>query len=143
MGQTGVWNGEAIEGFVVRTQLVDYPFGESARGDTPHEPGSTHFFKVEFDEPPMMYCDWREITKNLLSAKGPIDHVSMPKNKMKRPETKAYVNWVKVEIKRDKKQFEGYLGNKGIIRTRLRYLDWLAFEEGEKGIRPCRRTRTR
>ena len=81
--------------------------------------------------------------KNLLSAKGPIDHVSMPKNKMKRPETKAYVNWVKVEIKRDKKQFEGYLGNKGIIRTRLRYLDWLAFEEGEKGIRPCRRTRTR
>ena len=39
-----------------------------------------------------------------------------------------------MDIKRDKKQFEGYLGNKGIIGTRLRYLDWLAPEEGKKGI---------
>ena len=40
-----------------------------------------------------------------------------------------------MEIKRDKKQFEGYFRNKGIIGTRLRYLDWLAPEEGKKGIK--------
>ena len=39
--------------------------------------------------------------QNLLSAKGPIDHVSMLKNKMKRPETKVCVNWVTAEIKGD------------------------------------------
>ena len=76
--KSGFWNGEAAEGFVVK-----------------------------FDEPYTMYRDWREITKKLLSAKDPIDHVSMPKNKMTRPETKVYV----------------------------RYLDWLASEEGKKGIK--------
>ena len=40
-----------------------------------------------------------------------------------------------MEIKRDKKQFEGYFGNKGITGTRLRYLDWLASKEGKKGIK--------
>ena len=134
VGETGIWNGEAIEGFVVRTHLAKYPFGESAQAATPYKPGSTLFFKVKFDEPYMMYRDWREITKKLLSAKGPIDYVSMPRNKMKRPETKVYVNWIKAEIKRDRKPFEGYLDNKGIIATRLRYLDWLASEDGKKGI---------
>ena len=40
-----------------------------------------------------------------------------------------------MEIKRDKKQFDWYLGNKGIIGMCLRYLDWLASEEGKKGIK--------
>lgn len=136
VGETGMWNGEAIEGFVVRTHLAEYPFGENAKDATPYKPGSTLFFKVKFDEPYMMYRDWREITKKLLSAssKGPIDHVSVPKNKMKRPETKVYVKWVKEEIKRDRKQFNGYLENKGIIKMRTKYLEWLASEEGKKGI---------
>ena len=56
-------------------------------------------------------------------------------NKMKRDETKAYVNWVKAEIMRDKRQFEGYFGNKGITGARLRYLDWLASKEGKKGMK--------
>ena len=106
----GIWNREAIEGFVVRTHLVDYPswlVDYPSWDATPYKPGSTHFFKVKFDEPYMMYRDWREITKKLLSTKGPIDHVSTPKNKMKRSETKVYV----------------------------RCLDWLASEEGKEGIK--------
>ena len=35
VGDTGIWNAEAIEGFIVHTHLVDYPFGESARDATP------------------------------------------------------------------------------------------------------------
>ena len=73
----------------------------------------------------MTYRDWQE---KLLSAKGPIDCVSILKNKMKRPETGVYAKRIKAE-------FEGYLKNKGIIVTRLRYLDWLASEEGNKGIK--------
>ena len=73
----------------------------------------------------MTYRDWQE---KFLSAKGPIDCVSILKNKMKRPETGVYAKRIKAE-------FEGYLKNKGIIVTRLRYLDWLASEEGNKGIK--------
>ena len=40
-----------------------------------------------------------------------------------------------MEIKRDKKQFDWYLGNRGITGMCLRYLDWLASEEGKKGIK--------
>ena len=67
----------------------------------------------------------------------------MPMNKMKRDETKAYVNWVKAEIMRDKRQFEGYFGNKGITGTRLRYLDWLASKEGKKGIKAVEEDETK
>ena len=67
----GIWNREAIEGFVVRTHLVDYP----SRDAIPYKPGSTIFFKVQFDELYMMYRDWREITKKLLSTKGPSEDV--------------------------------------------------------------------
>ena len=73
----------------------------------------------------MTYCDWQE---KLLLAKGPIDCVLIPKNRMKRPETGVYAKQIKGE-------FEGYLKNKGIIATCLRYLDWLASEEGSKGIK--------
>ena len=73
----------------------------------------------------MTYRDWQE---KLLSAKGPIDCVSITKNKMKRPGTWVYAKRIKAE-------FEGYLKNKGIFATCLRYLDWLASEEGNKGIK--------
>ena len=73
----------------------------------------------------MTYRDWQE---KFLLAKGPIDCVSILKNKMKRPETGVYAKRIKAE-------FEGYLKNKGITVTCLRYLDWLASEEGNKGIK--------
>ena len=72
----------------------------------------------------MTYRDWQV---KLLSAKGPIDCVSIPENKMKRPETGVYAKRIKAKL-------EGYLKNKGIIVTRLRYLDWLASEERNKSI---------
>lgn len=31
MEEAGVWNGEAIEGFVVQTHWAKYPFGDSAK----------------------------------------------------------------------------------------------------------------
>jgi tRNA ligase len=135
IGKTGKWNGEAIEGFVVRTHVVEPPQGESNRSASPYAPGSTFFFKVKFDEPYMMYRDWREITKKLLSAKGSLNEVKLPQNKMKRLETKTYVKWVKEEIKRNRSAFSEYTKGKGIISTREKFLQWMTSEEGKKGLK--------
>ncbi|KAF9265691.1 hypothetical protein L218DRAFT_155694 [Marasmius fiardii PR-910] len=133
VSKTQHWEGEAVEGFVVRTHVTEPPDGRgrSERSDaSPYAPGSSFFFKVKFDEPYMMYRDWREMTKKLLTQKGPLSAESLPRNKMKRPETKKYVNWVTQEIKRDRKQFDGYAKGKGIIATRERFLAWLRGESG-------------
>jgi len=77
----------------------------------------------------MMYRDWQEITKSLLS-KG--ESARLAKNKMARPETKTYVAWVKEEIKRNPSLFEGYTKGHGIIASRERFLEWLETDEGKR-----------
>ncbi|KAF9905463.1 hypothetical protein EC991_001630 [Linnemannia zychae] len=49
----GEYDNRAVEGFVVRSKV---------KGD-----GTTHFFKIKYDEPYLMYREWREITKRLWS----------------------------------------------------------------------------
>jgi tRNA ligase len=128
ISSSGKWNGEALEGFVVRTTVSLPPINGDTRADaSPYAPGSSFFFKVKFDEPYMMYRDWREITKSLLS-RG--EDANLPKNKMKRPETQVYVDWVRGEIKKHPKLFEGYTKGHGIIATRERFLEWLETKEG-------------
>jgi tRNA ligase len=119
---TGAWEGEPIEGFVVRTHV-------SKVGDAsaPYYPGDTFFFKVKFDEPYLMYRDWREVTKILLSAanKGnSLDSVKIPKSKLQREETRTYISWVKDEITHHPELFKDYLSGKGIIAIRERFLDY-------------------
>ncbi|KAJ7627799.1 RNA ligase-domain-containing protein [Mycena polygramma] len=131
-GETGSWNGEAVEGFVVRTHVASTP------GKAPYAPGATFFFKVKFDEPYMMYRDWREVTKTLLrlheqqrAGKGAgMAEKAVHKGKMRRAETRAYVRWVIGEIARDPEAFEEYSKNKGIIATRERFLAYLTTPEG-------------
>jgi tRNA ligase len=129
IAETGKWNGEAVEGFVVRTHVME-PVDQSS-GASPYPAGSTLFFKVKFDEPYMMYRDWREITKMLLSSKGPLNQSRVSATRMKRPETRLYVKWVIKEIQTDRKPFEEYTKGKGIISTREKFLDWLASDEGK------------
>ncbi|XP_006456066.1 hypothetical protein AGABI2DRAFT_210807 [Agaricus bisporus var. bisporus H97] len=126
IGEVGEWEGEAVEGFVVRTHVTDSRSSsdKAARGELPYAPGSSFFFKIKFDEPYMMYRDWREVTKKLLSTKGPLVAASLPKGKMKREETKVYVKWVIQEIQKNRKQFDGYTKGHGIIATRERFLEW-------------------
>ena len=130
VGKSGEWNGVPLEGFVVRTRVVEPPTkGGKPASASPYEPGSSFFFKVKFDEPYMMYRDWREVTKSLLS-KGPAVS-NVPKGKLRRPETRVYVDWVINEIKRDQSQFKTYTQGKGIIATRERFLKWLESKEGQ------------
>ena len=140
VGRTGAWDGAALEGFVVRTR-VSAPFadtkrgkgsgqGRGGRGEVLYPAGASFFFKVKFDEPYLMYRDWREATKALLS-KGP-SAGNVPKGKMRRAETKLYVDWVCAEIRRDREPFRDFNKGKGIIATRERFLRWLESEEGQK-----------
>lgn len=125
VAKSGKWNGEAIEGFVVRCHVTE---ASNPDGDSPpYGPGSSFFFKIKFDEPYLMYRDWREITKMLLSAasKGSIDEAKLSKSKQRRPETIAYVTWVKREIATNPKLFEKYNFGKGIIATRERFLKYM------------------
>lgn len=138
IGRTGKWNGKALEGFVVRTHVSSQPptKGDKPVSASPYEPGSSFFFKVKFDEPYMMYRDWREVTKTLLS-KG-LAKSNVPKNKLRRPETKAYVQWVINEANRDPMPFKDYTKGRGIIATRERFLEWLETPEGQdvlKGVK--------
>ncbi|KAF9540969.1 hypothetical protein EC957_003607 [Mortierella hygrophila] len=47
----GEYDNRAVEGFVVRSKVKT--------------DGTTHFFKIKYDEPYLMYREWREITKRL------------------------------------------------------------------------------
>jgi len=78
-----------------------------------------------------MYRDWREVTRTLLSHSAKTGPASLSPSmlsahKMKRKETKVYVRWVIKEIQRDPHQFDEFSKGKGIIRTRERFLEWLA-----------------
>ena len=135
VGKTGKWEGEALEGFVVRTHVTEPSTGRGASVSlSPYEPGSSFFFKVKFDEPYMMYRDWREVTKTLLSTKGPLSNARIPKSKLKRPETKVYIKWVKGEIGRNRGQFENFGKGKGIIATRERFLKWMETGEAQEAV---------
>ena len=96
---------------------------------SPYPAGSSFFFKVKFDEPYMMYRDWREVTKMILSQDP--EKLKLPKNKMRRFETRAYVRWVKQEIARDREQFALYTKGRGIIATRDKFLEWFESENGK------------
>ncbi len=82
----------------------------------------------------MMYRDWREITKSLLSAKqkGNIAGARISKAKLKRRETVEYKNWVEKEILRNPKAFADYQNNRGIIAVREAFLKWRETPEGEQ-----------
>ena len=59
---------------------------------------------------------------------------SLPKSKMKRTETKVYVNWVIEEIRKDRASFDGFAKGKGVIATREKFLKFLETEQGMEAL---------
>ena len=47
------WNGESVEGFVVRMHIASFGWSNSSKaiGHSPYAPGSSFFFKVKFKAP--------------------------------------------------------------------------------------------
>ncbi|CAD6905264.1 unnamed protein product [Tilletia controversa] len=99
ISRTGSWKGEAIEGFVVRTHMPSSPkqiADDQPAARPPYEPGQEWFYKIKFDEPYLMYRDWRELTRRLLKEKKewetskkaksePAVHVPIPSPEPARP----------------------------------------------------------
>ncbi|KAF9349431.1 hypothetical protein BGX26_012267 [Mortierella sp. AD094] len=106
----GEYDNRAVEGFVVRCKTK--------------EDGNVFFFKIKYDEPYLMYREWREITKQLWSvevkkAAGKIDRDAEPKTlRMRYPLTKFYVEFVQDLMKKQPELFSGYNKNQGIIAIR-------------------------
>ncbi|CEL61453.1 hypothetical protein RSOLAG1IB_10035 [Rhizoctonia solani AG-1 IB] len=149
VAKAGTWNGEAVEGFVVRTTVSDRPPAlvqayRGTRGERitdkkeestppPYAPGSTFFFKIKFEEPYLMYREWRELTKKLLAAehKGQLRAAQIPNHMLRRPETRAYRHWVEDQIRHNPKSLNGFSEGHGIIAARERFLEWCEKSEGK------------
>ena len=84
--ETGSWEGRDTEGFVVRCKL-------RGRGGAP---GPDWFFKYKFDEPYLMYRQWREATKAVIAGKP-------PKYKKHKKITEEYLLFARQQLAKDPK----------------------------------------
>ncbi|KAI8602501.1 RNA ligase-domain-containing protein [Dissophora ornata] len=107
----GEYDNRAVEGFVVRCRTK--------------QEGNIHFFKIKYDEPYLMYREWREITKHLWSLQVKRLAAETKKVRMKYPLTKAYVEFVKDLMHKQPALFADYNKNLGIIAIRDMFLkEW-------------------
>jgi tRNA ligase len=98
--KTGTYENVPVEGFVVRCTRTDSD--------------QIHFFKIKFEEPYLMFREWREVTRVLLSGKR------KPRCRFKL--TERYVSWCTAQIRQYPHIFKEFNQNKGIIYVRNRFL---------------------
>lgn len=110
--QTGSYNGRDTEGFVIRCQRK-----------LPNSPDYENwFFKYKFEEPYLMYRQWREVTKAVISGKP-------PKYKKHKKITDEYLLYARQQLAKDPKLGKAFNANHGIIAMREGFLK----ERGLKG----------
>ncbi|KAF2771734.1 tRNA ligase [Teratosphaeria nubilosa] len=104
IGETGHYEGRDTEGFVIRCQ---------SRANT----GDWHdwFFKYKFEEPYLMYRQWRECTKAVISGK-------QPKYKKHKKITERYIEFARRQLHANPKIAKAYQANHGIIKMRDDFL---------------------
>ncbi|KAF2722788.1 hypothetical protein K431DRAFT_283608 [Polychaeton citri CBS 116435] len=109
--ETGSYDGRDTEGFVIRCQSKA---GTNAWHDW--------FFKYKFEEPYLMYRQWRECTKAIIAGKP-------PKYKKHKKVTEEYLEFARRQLHGNPGLRDAYQHNHGIIKLRD---DFLAFR-GVKG----------
>ncbi|GAM83563.1 hypothetical protein ANO11243_015510 [Dothideomycetidae sp. 11243] len=112
IAETGNYAGRDTEGFVIRCKAREAESG----------PYEDWFFKYKFEEPYLMYRQWRECTKALIAGKDPRIH----KHKVF---TERYLKFARGKLLEDPELGPQYNQNHGIIKLRN---DFLA-EQGLKG----------
>ena len=105
VAETGSYNGRDVEGFVIRCKSQ-----ENASG-----PLVDWFFKYKFEEPYLMYRQWRECTKALISGKPPRfkKHVKI---------TEEYLLFARRKLAENRGMGKEYAANHGIIKLRDDFL---------------------
>ncbi|CCG80588.1 TRNA ligase [Taphrina deformans PYCC 5710] len=97
--RTGPYNDTEVEGFVVRTSID----------------GDDFFFKHKFEEPYLLFRQWREVTKALIAG-------NEPRYRQHQTITKEYLNFI-APIVKDPVTAQKYNENHGIIALRQKFLD--------------------
>lgn len=107
--ETGAHEGRDVEGFVIRCKRSH---------DPAKVPPFDWFFKYKFEEPYLLYRQWRECTKALISGKT-------PKIRKHHAITQEYLMFAKKRLAADPQLGKLYNQNHGIISLRN---DFLAFK---------------
>lgn len=110
VAETGAHEGRDVEGFVIRCKMSPKP------GETPYV---DWFFKYKFDEPYLMYRQWRECTKAIIARK-PVHYKKHVKI------TEEYLQYARQRLAADPELAKLYVQNHGIIGLRN---DFLAFKK--------------
>jgi tRNA ligase len=105
VAETGTYNGRYTEGFVIRCQARD----------SPHSAWEDWFFKYKFDEPYLMYRQWRECTKSVIAG-------HQPKIKKHKKITEEYLLYARRRLAADANLGRLYNQNHGIIKLREDFL---------------------
>ncbi|KAM3537984.1 hypothetical protein ARSEF1564_009088 [Beauveria bassiana] len=105
---TGAHDGRDVEGFVIRCRMS---------GSPDNIPFQDWFFKFKFEEPYLMYRQWRECTKALIMGKPPKfkKHVAI---------TEEYLLYAKKRLATNPGLAKLYNQNHGIIALRNEFLDY-------------------
>ncbi|KAI4222433.1 MAG: hypothetical protein L6R36_006156 [Xanthoria steineri] len=111
--ETGSWNGRDTEGFVIRCRRKEH-----------HDKTNYQdwFFKYKFEEPYLMYRQWREVTKAVIAGRA-------PRFKKHKAITEEYLLYARRQLAKNSKLAEEYNKNHGIIAMRDGFLQ----ERGLKG----------
>ncbi|KFY36371.1 hypothetical protein V494_05053 [Pseudogymnoascus sp. VKM F-4513 (FW-928)] len=131
VAETGSYNGRDVEGFVIRCKSK---FRSKEYQDW--------FFKYKFEEPYLMFRQWRECTKMMINGKPPLfkKHVKI---------TEEYLLFARKKLAENPKLAREYNGNHGIIELRDDFLkeknlkgsDLLRLEYSNEGEAPQDATR--
>lgn len=103
--ETGSWDGRDTEGFVVRCQKKIAQNGLYV----------DWFFKYKFEEPYLLYRQWREVTKAIIGGKT-------PKYKKHKEITEQYLHYARQQLAKDPALGKAFNANHGIIAMRDGFL---------------------
>ena len=109
--ETGSYSGRDTEGFVIRCRRKVH----GTQGNY-----QDWFFKYKFEEPYLMYRQWRECTKAIISGKP-------PRYKKHKQITEQYLQYARRQLAKDHSLGKAYQQNHGIIAMRDGFLQ-------EKGL---------
>lgn len=104
VAETGNYDGRDTEGFVIRCQ-------SKANTDVWHD----WFFKYKFEEPYLMYRQWRECTKAIIGGR-------QPKYKKHKKITEEYIDFARRQLHGHPELAKAYNANHGIIKMRDDFL---------------------
>ena len=104
--ESGSYDGRDTEGFVIRCRKRDTEGGGNYQD---------WFFKYKFEEPYLMYRQWREATKAVISGKP-------PRFKKHKDITEQYLKYARRQLAKDSSIGKAYNQNHGIIAMRNGFL---------------------